>query len=222
MSEAYSPPQKKEKLLNIIGQVINEELVIENPHGKELEIKEAKNGQILTILDATHKKYCCITLDQDKTEKNDKILPFLNSNVKKITKKCDAILFYEREQVLYVIVIELKQMEDDNNNDNTRDKHISNAKNQIFSGKLFSQYLLGIANLYFRNKFIKIPTIFVGVIALQQKSTPKGFALKNAENHRNFPIFLYGKPEIRISAIINEIKRNPKLANLTPTNIGDE
>lgn len=217
MSEPYSPPKKQQTLLSILREIINDELLIENPHSIELEIKEAKNGQTLTILDAPHKKYCCIAFDQDRTEKNDKVLPFLNSEVNGITKKCDAILFYEREKILYVIVIDLKDLETEK-----KDKSISKGKEQIFSGKLFSQYLLGLTNLYFRKEIIKIPTIFVGIIALRQKSAAKGFALENAKHLRNFPIFLYGEPKIRISAIINEIKSNPKLACLIPINAEEE
>ncbi len=194
MSESASNHPKT--VLNHIKNCINNYFVLSNTKDSLLEIREPKNTQILTIEDAYHNTSLCISLDKDRVKGEfDKAFPFLNPEHKGLTKKSDAIVFHYRDEILYIIIIELKNKKTD--------------YKQIKSSFLFSEYLLKLIQLHNQaaDNLFSQKIQFIGLFALQQKSLPKDLTID--PNHTAFPVFLYSEPTLKISRLIQHLKRNP-------------
>lgn len=130
-----------QNLIANLSNVINSDLHIPII-SKQITINEPKNdnGCKKVILKSTSKNIFAFSLDYQLKDKC-KMFPFFHQSLANITKVNDGIIFYKKDNDIFVLLIELKS------------NNLGDYTKQLQAGKNFILYLINMLNLTFNKNY---------------------------------------------------------------------
>lgn len=93
----------------------------------------------------------------DVADSNTSVFPIFNSSVRHLTKICDYIIFYPKDEILYTFICDLKS-------------NASSAKKQVEAGRVLSDYIIQMARKQI--KFQEVDTEFRSLV-ISRSATAK-------------------------------------------------
>ena len=151
-----------ENIFTILDEIIDTRFKLSNSGGI-IHITENSDIKCKYIKIQTSTKTFSLSLDN-----NHNVFNCFNSGVKNINKKNDAILFFEKDSYIVVLLIELKS-------DNPK-----GYLQQLKAGKNFVEYLLKQIDLFYDINIDKEKIIYRGVLFSTKKSPAKGTTKKDS------------------------------------------
>jgi hypothetical protein len=127
-------------LLTNLSNTIHEDFAIALP-SQEIEISENNSNCKKVILKTSKENVFAFSLDR-KLKQPCKVFSFFNSSTKGINKVNDGIVFYCKNDEIFVLLVELKS------------NKLGDYKKQLQAGKNFTNYLLSVVNSSFSKKYI--------------------------------------------------------------------
>lgn len=128
------------QFLSNLSDTINSDLLLTQT-SKEIELSEATADCKKVILTSSSKKFFAFSLDRQFAH-SCKMFPFFKQSTSVINKVNDGIIFYIKNNEIFVLLIELKS------------NHLSEYKKQLQAGKNFVFYLQSILNSSFSKSYI--------------------------------------------------------------------
>jgi len=133
-----------QNLIKHLSDALNKELSIDII-SKEITIQELQNKEKNSsckkvTLKTTSKSLIAFSLDT-KISGQSRIFPFFNNSLGSINKANDGIIFYKKDNNIFVLLIELKS------------NNLGSYKHQLQAGKNFILYLNNMLNLTFSKKY---------------------------------------------------------------------
>lgn len=154
-------------LPNLLNQVISEDFHFPLVEKNTLRLVEVKEKLSVDIKITRSDSIFCFSIDKDKSSKNDTVFPFFNPSVKGLCIKNDFILVHQKENKIYVFLIELKS------------KNTGEYLKQLRAGKLFFQFVVDRIKLCHSDfqDFDKSSLYYKGILfRIERKSPNKGIS----------------------------------------------